>query len=198
MNYLKVNELEENTIIFFLSDNGGAVYNGTTDNFPYRGGKLTNFEGGIRVPFMMQWKGKIQPGTTVSTPVISLDIFKTVASAVGITLPTDRDYDGIDLLALANHSISTERALCWRSEFSKGIRKGEWKMLMNEFDKTNVLYNLKTDVRETQNVFAEHPKVVEALQKEFNAWEKNMIQPLWPRVVNYVYKDSLGTSTFAF
>ncbi len=198
MNYLKVNGLEENTIIFFLSDNGGAVYNGTTDNFPYRGGKLTNFEGGIRVPFMMQWKGKIQPGTTVSTPVISLDIFKTVANAVGITLPTDRDYDGIDLLALANHSINTERALCWRSEFSKGIRKGEWKMLMNEFDKTNVLYNLKTDVRETQNVFAEHPKVVEALQKEFNAWEKNMIQPLWPRVVNYVYKDSLGTSTFAF
>jgi arylsulfatase A-like enzyme len=198
MNYLKVNGLEENTIIFFLSDNGGAVYNGTTDNFPYRGGKLTNFEGGIRVPFMMQWKGKIQPGAMVSTPVISLDIFKTVANAVGITLPTDRDYDGIDLFQLANKTSVPDRALCWRSEFNKGIRKGEWKMLMNEFDKTNVLYNLKTDVRETKNVYAEHPEVVEALQKEFNAWEKNMIQPLWPRVVNYIYKDSLGMNTFAF
>ena len=198
MNYLKVNGLEENTIVFFLSDNGGAVYNVTTDNYPYRGGKLTNFEGGIKVPFMMQWKGKIMPGTVVSSPVISLDIFKTVADAIGIELPSDREYDGINLIKLSTEKQQTERPLFWRSEFNKGIRKGDWKLLINEYDNQTVLYNLKEDIRETRNRSADYPKVVEELKTELTNWEKDMIKPLWPRVVNYVYKDSLGTNTFAF
>ncbi len=88
--------LTENTMIFFLSDNGGASYNGSTDNYPYRGGKLTNFEGGIRVPMMLQWKGQLKKETVFNHPVNSLDIFATVAAAVGAKLPADRIYDGVD------------------------------------------------------------------------------------------------------
>lgn len=199
MAYLKTSGLEENTIVIFLSDNGGAAYNGTTDNYPYRGGKLTNFEGGIKVPFMIQWKNHIQPGTTVKTPVISLDIFTTIAQILNIDLPSDRTYDGINLLALNDaKNMVSERPLFWRSEFNKGIRKGDWKLLINEYDKTTLLYNLKQDISETKNVYAQQPEVVAELKKELDEWEKGMIKPLWPRVVNYQLKDSLGKNTFAF
>lgn len=199
MAYLKTSGLEENTIVIFLSDNGGAAYNGTTDNYPYRGGKLTNFEGGIKVPFMMQWKNHIAPGTVVNAPVISLDIFTTIAAALHIDLPKDRVYDGINLLALNDaKNMVSERPLFWRSEFNKGIRKGDWKLLINEYDKTTLLYNVKEDISETKNIYAQEPSRVSALQKELEDWEKGMIKPLWPRVVNYQLKDSLGKNTFAF
>ena len=199
MAYLKTSGLEENTIVIFLSDNGGAAYNGTTDNYPYRGGKLTNFEGGIKVPFMMQWKNHIAPGTVVNAPVISLDIFTTIAAALHIDLPKDRVYDGINLLALNDaKNMVSERPLFWRSEFNKGIRKGDWKLLINEYDKTTLLYNVKEDISETKNIYTQEPSRVSALQKELEDWEKGMIKPLWPRVVNYQLKDSLGKNTFAF
>jgi arylsulfatase A-like enzyme len=192
--------LADNTIIVFLSDNGGASYNGTTDNAPYRGGKLTNFEGGIKVPFMMEWKGKIKPGTKYTQPVISLDVFATVAAAIGIDLPKDRKYDGVNLLPYVEGELSRapHQALYWRSDFNKAIRKGDWKLIVNEYDNTNQLYNLKTDSVEANNLYAVKPEVAKDLLHNLDEWEKEMIKPLWPRVVNYVYRDDKGTYVFAF
>ncbi len=192
--------LDDNTLIVFLSDNGGAAYNGTTDNAPYRGGKLTNFEGGIKVPFMMEWKGKIKPGIKYTNPVISLDVFSTVAAAIGIDLPTDRKYDGVNLIPYINGDLAAvpHDALYWRSDFNKAIRKGDWKLIVNEYDNVNQLYNLKTDSVEAHNLYAAKPDVAKDLLFSLDGWEKDMVKPLWPRVVNYVYRDEKGTYVFAF
>jgi len=200
MHYLDSTGLSENTIVFFLSDNGGAVYNGTTDNAPYRGGKLTNFEGGIKIPFMMRWKGKINPGTVFTHPVISLDIFATVASIIGIDLPTDRKFDGVNLFPYASgkKTEAPHQALFWRSDFNKAVRKGDWKLIVNEFDNVNQLYNLKTDSIESHNLYAEKPEKANELLRDLDTWENELIKPLWPRVVNYVYKDDEGKYVFAF
>ncbi|MFN8277475.1 MAG: sulfatase-like hydrolase/transferase [Chitinophagales bacterium] len=198
--YLREHHLEENTLVVFLSDNGGAVYNGTTDNAPYRGGKLTNFEGGIRVPFMMQWKGKINPGVYFREPVISLDIFATVAANFGLQLPADRVYDGVNLIPFVNaqQTGAPHQQLCWRSDFNKAIRKGDWKLLVNEFDNQNQLFNLREDPSEQRNRYATDTLKARELNTALDQWEAEMIKPLWPRVVNYVYKDAGGKYTFAF
>jgi len=192
--------LSENTLIVFLSDNGGAAYNGTTDNAPYRGGKLTNFEGGLKVPFMIQWKGKIKAGTVCTAPVISLDVFATVASAIGIDLPSDRIYDGVNLIPFVNgenKNVPHEK-LFWRSDFNKAIRKGDWKLIVNEFTNSNMLYNLKQDSTEKHNLFSKKPELAKELLQDIDKWEEELIKPLWPRVVNYVYKDDEGKYVFAF
>lgn len=190
--------LTENTLIFFLSDNGGAAYNGSTDNYPYRGGKLTNFEGGIRVPFMMQWKGHIPSGIRFPHPVSSLDIFATAAAAAEASLPQDRVYDGIDLTDSLNAANPPHTALYWRSGECKAIRMGEWKLSINTISDINSLYNLVQDPSEEHNLYEQHPEVVNQLSTELAAWEAQMVKPLWPRVVNYVYKDRLGRQKFSF
>jgi len=192
--------LSENTIVVFLSDNGGAVYNGTTDNAPYRGGKLTNFEGGIKIPFMMKWKGKINAGTVFTQPVISLDVFATVASVIGIDLPNDRKFDGVNLIPYANgeNKSAPHEALFWRSDFNKAVRKGDWKLIVNEYDNFNQLYNIKTDSVEKQNLYLQKPEIANELQRDLENWENELVKPLWPRVVNYVYKDDEGKYVFAF
>jgi arylsulfatase A-like enzyme len=191
--------IADNTVIFFLSDNGGAVYNGTTDNAPYRGGKLTNFEGGLKVPFLMRWKDHIQAGTVYTHPVISLDIFATVANIIGIDLPKDREYDGVSLIPFANgKKTEAHKALFWRSDFNKAIRKDDWKLIVNEHDNTSELYNIKEDSTEQVNLFDKKPVLAKSLLKELQDWEEGLLKPLWPRVVNYEYVDNKGTHTFAF
>ncbi len=200
MNYVESQGLMENTLIIFLSDNGGAVYNGSTDNAPFRGGKLTNFEGGIRVPFMMHWKNHIPAHSVVHHPVMSLDVFATIAAVIGIELPADRNFDGANLMpcATGTNKNAPHDKLFWRSEFNKAVRKGEWKMMLNEFDGQNFLYRVTADSTELKNLYDSEPAVVKELTKEINQWENDMVAPMWPRVVNYVYKDEQGKTTFAF
>ena len=91
--------IAENTLIIFTSDNGGASYIQLPDiNAPFRGWKLTHFEGGIHVPFMASWPARIEAGKTLASPVHHADIFHTIAAAAGAPVPTDRKLDGIDLL----------------------------------------------------------------------------------------------------
>ena len=200
LNHIDSLGMTENTIVIFLSDNGGAVYNGTTDNAPYRGGKFTNFEGGIKVPFMMKWPAKIKEETVFNKPVISLDVFTTIASILETDLPNDRTYDGVNLLPYITKKYplkSPHQELCWRSDFNKAIIKGDWKLIVNEYDNSIQLYDLKTDSVEQKNVFLANPKVVKAMQQDLDKWEGEMVKPLWPRVVNYVYKDAGGKYVFA-
>jgi arylsulfatase A-like enzyme len=99
---------------------------------------------------------------------------------------------------LGEKKESPHTALYWRSDFNKAIRKGDWKFIVNEYDNSFQLYDLKNDKEEKHNLYQSKKEIAEGLLKELNTWETSMIQPLWPRVVNYVYRDDLGKYVFAF
>lgn len=186
----KVRELglEENTLICFASDNGGASYTYATDNAPLKGGKISNFEGGVNVPMMMYWKGVIPAGTEINHPVTVMDFFGTAVAISGAELPQDRVYDGVNLLPfLQNDSLdkSPHEAIYWKTAYNKSIRKGPWKLIINEFQKDTLLYNLEEDKIEHINQAAFHPEVIEKLIKVHTDWEKDLSPALWPRVMDF-------------
>ena len=191
---LKNARLEENTVIFFISDNGGPTMQGTTinasSNAPLRGSKRTTLEGGIRVPFLIHWKGHIPAGTVYENPVIQLDIQPTALAAAGISVKTDWKFDGVNLLPYITGK-STEQphdTLYWRLGEQNAIRQGDWKLV--QYDRTadndssrNVtapkLYNLKDDIGESRDLAATHPEKVAELEKQWKAWSKELANPLW-------------------
>jgi arylsulfatase A-like enzyme len=183
--------LEENTLIFFLSDNGGATYTKATSNAPLKGGKMSLYEGGINVPFIIKWKGVIPAQTRSEQTILSTDIFATAISASGAALPTDRIYDGVNLIPYltGKDSSAAHKLLYWRSAYNKAVRKGDWKLVLNLKDNITALYNLKEDKSETKNLSAQLPDKVNELKKELEAWEKGLVKPLWPS--NGFYKNEL-------
>lgn len=190
--------IEENTIIVVISDNGGATYTHATDNGPLKGGKLTQFEGGLNVPFFMKWKGQIPAGTVVEEPVISLDIFATLVQAGNVKLPTDRVYDGVDLLPFINGATSEKphESLFWRSHHVKAMRKGDWKFILSERDKWIHLYDLKNDRSERYDLKDEKPAILEEMLKEFEIWDAEQRRPLWPNMMDR--KFELDSTIYLF
>ncbi len=178
-----VGELE-NTVIVFTSDNGGASYTGATDNGPLRAGKFTQFEGGLEVPLMIYWKDHVSPGL-VSAPVILTDIFRTLAGILKVSLPGQRTYDSLDLLASDLQETATHRPLYWRSDFNRAIRFENWKLLQNTRDGTLRLYDLSADIGERNDLSGVRPGTVSRLLGLLDAWEKGLEAPKWPRVMNY-------------
>ena len=189
-NAIKDEGLEENTMIFFLSDNGGASYTGATDNGPLKGGKLTQFEGGINVPFIMKWKGHIDAGRQYDFPVLSTDIFTTVAENVGAKLPTDRTYDGVNLLSYLsgdNTEIPHDR-LFWRADHIWAIRDGDYKLILSTRDGWAELYNLKTDKSESINLKENMPELFRQLEEKHRMWQLELPEkPMWPRVMDHKF-----------
>jgi len=182
--------LEENTIIFFLSDNGGASYTGATDNGPLKGGKLTQFEGGINIPFMMKWKGHIPEGVQYDKPVLSTDIFTTVVQQIGGVLPSDRTYDGVDLIPFVNGEKENQphQQLFWRADHIWAIRDGDYKLILSARDGWAELYNLKTDKSETINLEEDMPKLHELLYNNHLEWQLELPEkPLWPRIMDHKF-----------
>lgn len=190
--------IEENTIVFFLSDNGGAAYTHATDNAPLRGGKLSNFEGGINVPYMVQWKGNIPPRQTLTHPVSSLDVFATACALAGVQLPTDRIYDGVNLMPCLTGQNTTppHETLFWRSIYHKAIRHGDWKLLVDEKAKKKLLFNMTTDKGERFDLSEMQPDTVQFLQQKLAEWEKGLINSRWPHVMDYHIRD--GKTTYYF
>jgi arylsulfatase A-like enzyme len=179
--------LEENTIVMFASDNGGATYTGATDNAPLKGGKFTNFEGGLSVPCMMRWKGVLPEGMLYEHPVSLLDFFNTAAAVTDIGLPDDRVYDGVDLIPyLTGEKLERPHdALFWRAGYNKAVRKGPWKLIIDEKAGRTLLYNLEADRTEQNNLAEEQPDIVRELKQVLSEWEKELMEPLWPRVMDY-------------
>jgi len=188
MNNLKELELEENTVVIFLSDNGGAEYTLAADNSPLKGGKMSNFEGGINVPFMIQWKGTLPAGTTYPHPVSALDLFQTTVELANCPLPQDRSYDGVNLMPYLLDSNYLQKkpheALFWRAMTHKAVRKGDWKLVQDDKAKLIELYNMADDKYEKTNLADKYPEVVKGLQKDYIEWEKKLIDPRWPRVMD--------------
>lgn len=184
---VKKEGLEENTLIIFASDNGGADYTFATTNAPLKGGKFSHFEGGINVPFALSWKGKIKPHTIYKTPVSTLDIFATIAAVTHSGLPKDRVYDGVDLISTVNNKTVAHKTLYWRSGAAKAIRSGDWKLIISGKTHQEWLYNLTSDKSEKTDLSQINPAKVKELHTALQNWEKGLIKPLWPNLTHYEF-----------
>jgi arylsulfatase A-like enzyme len=192
---LQAQNILDNTLIFFLSDNGAPNTSFTSNsNSPLRGYKLDVLEGGIRVPFAVQWAGRLPANIVFDDLVSSLDIVPTAAAAAGVILPTDRGYDGLNIVPfLAGEQVEPVRTLFWRW-FSLGpdgppgsqntiwaVRNGPLKLVV-ERHKDNLppaLYDLTDDVGETQNLAGVQPDDVASLTQLFAQWTLDTIPPIW-------------------
>lgn len=172
--------LEENTLIVFFSDNGGPTEGNGSTNTPLRGYKGQVWEGGIRVPFAIQWKGQIKPGQVIDHTIISLDVFPTAMAAIGASPEEKRQVDGVNLLPLLR-GASTEaphETLYWRFEPAWAIRAGNFKLLFTRDGKKG-LYNLSNDIGERKNLLGAMPDKAAELQKKYEAWSSKLPKPLW-------------------
>jgi arylsulfatase B len=181
---LKQTGLEENTLIFFLSDNGGPTEELTSSNAPLRGGKGTLWEGGMRIPYLVQWKGRLPAGRREDRPVSSLDIFPTALAAAGVAPRTDRIIDGVNLLPYIERKNGSlpHQTLFWRHG-GAAFRDGNWKLIapqgLTHGTPDWQLYDLSEDIAETRNLAVQMPDVVRRLAAEFEALNAQMVKPLW-------------------
>jgi arylsulfatase A-like enzyme len=190
--------IADDTLVFFLSDNGAASYTGIIDNAPLKGGKLTNFEGGINVPFVMRWPGHVSAETKYARPVSTLDVFMTIARAAGVVLPIDRPYDGVDLGPYVRGAVQTDPhdALFWRAQGHRAVRVGRYKLISDARTGSRALYDLEADPYEQTDLLAERPAVAEELEQRLRAWESELEPPRWPNAMEYLFSD--GARRFVF
>jgi len=181
---LRKQGLEEDTLVFFLSDNGGG--SNLSDNGPMRGQKGEFYEGGIHVPFAVQWKGKLPAGKTFDPAVISLDILPTAVAAAGGTVSRDWKLDGANLLPHLAGKMKTppHDALYWRFLFQHCIRTPEWKLVKAKEKKGGKvrdwqLFRIAEDPSETTDVIKQYPEVAEKLMKKYEGWTADLPDPQW-------------------
>jgi arylsulfatase A-like enzyme len=180
---LKDQGVDDNTLVVFTSDNGGAHYIGLEGlNSPYRGWKATFFEGGIHVPFFMRWPGQIPKGTHVTAPVSHFDIFATAAAAAGQKPPADRPIDGVNLLPFIKGEVPgrPHDVLFWRTDQYVTVRSGDWKLQVSQMPKKNWLFNLAKDPTEKVNLVDKEPERLAVMQAQLAEWSKSQRKPLWP------------------
>jgi arylsulfatase A-like enzyme len=172
--------LEENTVIFFASDNGGPL-GPAVSNGPLRGGKWTVWEGGIRVPYFIQWKGHIAPGRTSDLPVNQLDWMTTSLAAVGAEVKPEWNLDGANLLPMLEGKSPTveHKPLFWRFGVQYAVRDGDWKLVKPAVDDKPMLYNLATDIGEKTDLAAQQPEKVKQLQALWDTWNAKNEPPRW-------------------
>lgn len=180
---------DEDTLVFFFSDNGGAgrkpflAYN-TGVNSPLRGDKGQTLEGGIRVPFFVSWPGKLPAGQVYEQPIIALDVLPTALDVAGVPVPAN--LDGVNLLPHLKSEASTvpHMSLFWRFGPQKAVRRGQWKLVdWRDFDaKKNSgwqLYDLASDIGEQHDLASTQPDLVAQLSREWDTWNAKNIAPLW-------------------
>jgi arylsulfatase A-like enzyme len=183
-------DLEARTLVIYLSDNGGILHTYPSNNGPLRGGKATTYEGGIRVPAVMQWPGVIPAGSVIPAAAVHFDLFSTILAAAGIAVPPENGgnpVSGINLLPMLR-SGGTEplpdRYLFWDLYGDVGVLHGPWKMVgeisnhHGRFDKavqeadaaTFELYNLDNDSSEQSNLADQHPEIYRELKTRHRQW----------------------------
>ncbi|QHI68722.1 sulfatase-like hydrolase/transferase [Tichowtungia aerotolerans] len=172
--------MEEDTLIFLISDNGGPTPSNTSVNGPLRGIKITQFEGGLRVPYMMQWKGKIPAGRIYEKQVSTLDVLPTALTAVGVKMDPAWKLEGVDLIPYitGNNAGVPHETLCWRRGSYRTIRQGDWKLLFRKGHPVQ-LYNLKNDIGEKNNLAETFPERVQNLRLRWQEWDSQNVDPLW-------------------
>lgn len=180
--------LEDNTLIMFCSDNGGATYTDATDNGSLKAGKFSQFEGGVNIPMIIKWGDKIRGGDHYTQAVCLLDLFPTIASAAGTDIPEDRKYDGVDLLPFLDETErKPHKYLYWRTDFNRCISSDKWKLVWNTRDRQTFLYDLESDREEQYNVADRYQDIVDFLKSEYMLWNTEMIPPYWPGVMDFKF-----------
>ena len=172
-------DLEDDTLVIFLSDNGGPTRELTSSNKPLRAGKGTMYEGGLRVPFMMQWPGRIPAGRVEQRPVIALDLYPTAAAAADAEPLNPRKLDGINLLphVTGDEPLPAARTFYWRMGGKRALRRGDWKIVhhprrnkKNEWE----LYNLDEDLAEQRDLSTARPEKLRSLTDRWRTLNKQM------------------------
>ena len=180
---LKKSGIEENTIVVFLSDNGGAKNNGS-NNRPLRGRKSDLFEGGIRVPFAMQWKGTIPAGMTYEKNVSSLDIMATIVAQNKISIDKKRTLDGVNLIPFLNGENDSEPHdyLFWRKikYNAMAVMIGDQKLVKNKRNDFKEMFNLSSDISETYNLIEKNNTQSKSMQLEWDLWNAELIDCIFP------------------
>jgi arylsulfatase A-like enzyme len=174
LNALMRNGIYDDTLVFFLSDNGGT--SAGADNGILRGGKCTFYEGGIRVPFIVSWPKRLPAARVCSVPIISLDVFPTAVAAAGGKMPGGRTYDGKNMMpALAGKtSEALHDSLFWDTgRGAWAVRHGKWKLVCSDGAKYE-LFDLDVDLDETKDLADKKPELVERLKKLHDEWKKEM------------------------
>jgi arylsulfatase A-like enzyme len=177
---LRGESLEENTLVFFIGDNGGPTAQISSKNDPLRGFKGQVWEGGIRVPFMAQWKGHLPAGKIDDAPVIALDILPTAVAAAGGKISGGPPVDGVNLLPYLTGEKTgrPHTTLTWRYGRQWAIRQGDLKLLQTG-EGAEQLFDLSKDVGEQHDLAAENPEAVARLKSDYQAWNAELTEPKW-------------------
>lgn len=191
MRKLKESGLEENTLVFFLSDNGGPKNGQAYSNAPLRDWKGSVFEGGARVPMAARWPGRIQPGGVYAYPVNAMDIVATAVKAAGGKLPSDREYDSLDLMPVlsgAERGRLHGEPMFWDALGMQAVRSGDWKLVMRGRT-VEGLYIIPADPGEKNNQAAAYPERVRELQELFERWAGSLPPPAFKWVGPEKFKE---------
>ncbi|MEM7146797.1 MAG: sulfatase-like hydrolase/transferase [Verrucomicrobiota bacterium] len=184
MEEVHTTDAENNTLILFYSDNGGIPPKNASLNGPLRGMKGATYEGGIRVPFIAQWKGTIPEGLVYDQPAMGFDCHATALAAAG--LPLDNGdapaLDGVNLIPFltGKEMGPPHNELVWRADKQQGLRTGKWKMVKQAREDPQ-LFNLDADPGETNNLANTHPEKLAQLTNAFDKWSNQMMEPQWIR-----------------
>lgn len=173
--------ISENTIVVFMSDNGGPEHKNASENDPLREGKGSLNEGGVRVPFAMQWPREIKAGMVYEKPVISFDIFGSIIGNISPEIPTKNQIDGVDLIPFLTGEISGKPhgRLFWRKYIQEGtgMRSGKHKLVIQ--GSQNALYDLENDISETRNIKNKNPEKYNELLTEWKKWQSELKEPVF-------------------
>ena len=178
--------LEDNTLIIFTSDNGGANYIGLPDiNKPFRGWKATFFEGGIRVPMLVKWPAKIKAGSTFAGAAGHVDIFATAAAAAGAEAPADKKLDGVNLVPFITGEAqgNPHQSMFWRSGQYRVLLAGDWKLQVSANPNKTWLFNLKDDPTEKTNLAETQPEKLAEIKALLDQMNNEQSKPLWPSLL---------------
>ena len=174
---------EENTLYFFIGDNGGPTQSTTSKNGGLRGFKSTTYEGGPRVPFFAQWKGKLPAGKTYESPVQNLDVLPTIITAAGGQVDPAWKLDGVDLMPFLTGAKKSRphETLYWRFGKQWAVRQGDMKLVVaNGGSGQPELYDLAADFAESKDLASAQPEKVKELQSLWNTWSAEQAQPSTP------------------
>lgn len=184
-------DMEKDTIVFFLSDNGGPITKNASLNTPLRGAKSDVWEGGIRVPFAVQWPGQLPSGVKYEQPVISLDIFATITALAGAPIDQDRPLDGVNLIPyLTGKNDGAPHEAIYLRKFDQqryAVRKGDYKLVIPASGKKPMLFNLEQDIGETNDIAYASPEKTKALDKLRQQWDTELIEP---RFLGLIHSDA--------
>ncbi|MEX0325780.1 MAG: sulfatase-like hydrolase/transferase [Puniceicoccaceae bacterium] len=173
--------LEENTLVFFLSDNGGPTRANASNNKPLRGQKSDVWEGGFRVPFVLRWTGELKAGKTYKKPVSSLDILATIAGITGVKIADDRPLDGANLVPyLQGEKRGEPHEVIYLRKWDQkryALRKGDFKLVIPEEDLSPRLFNLRKDISEKSNIAKWNERRLEELEELLWEWDSELIEP---------------------